>query len=163
MGLQKELGLTKPFRHSGHETLLNIVITSQMLIKEAQSLLNTCDLTVSQFNVLLMLKVQGVGGRLNQTQLGHLVVSKRSGVSGLIDRMEQAGLVKRVPDPEDRRVNLVEMTADGREKLERAEMPYIDRINTLTSVITAGEHNQLRAALEKIRLKTVQSDICQKS
>lgn len=157
MGLQNELGLTKPFRHSGHETLLNVVITSQLLLKEAQTLLNTYDLTVSQFNVLLMLKVQGVDGRLNQTQLGNLVVSKRSGVSGLIDRMEQAGLVKRVPDPEDRRVNLVEMTANGREKLEKAEQPYIERINELTSVITADEHHQLRSILEKIRLKTAQS------
>ena len=131
-----------------------------MLIKEVQSLLNNYELTVSQFNVLLMLKVQGVDGRLNQTQLGSLVVSKRSGVSGLIDRMEQAGLVKRVPDPEDRRVNLVEMTT-GRQGEARKErkMPYIELINTLTLVLTDDEPNQLRAALEKIRLKTAQSDI----
>lgn len=54
-------------------------------------------------------------GPMNQTQLAAALVLGRAATGSLVDRLEERGLVKRVPDPNDRRVWLVENTTLGSE------------------------------------------------
>jgi len=151
MSLYEEIGLYKPFIHKGHETLLNIVVTSTLLVKEAHKILRPAGLTEAQFNILLMLKGQTENGRLNQTELGKMLLVNRSNVTGLIDRMEKNELVKRFPDNEDRRVNLIQITGKGEDALKNAQKLYYKRIEELTSVLSENEDCNLRIILEKIR------------
>ena len=151
MSLHEELGLKKPFKHMGQVTLLNIIATSSLLISEGQNILSGFGLTLSQLNVLMMLKYQSENGRLNQTELGNMLLLKRSGLTGLVDRMEKAGLVRRIPDPDDRRVNLVEMTDEGKQLLDAAEAPYFSRIEQITQVLSEEDHAAISLILEKIR------------
>ena len=151
MSLYEEIGLYKPFIHKGHETLLNIVVTSTLLVKEAQQILRPAGLTDAQFNILMMLKGQTENGRLNQTELGKMLLVNRSNVTGLIDRMERDGLVERIPDPEDRRVNFVQITKTGETVLIKAQALYYERVKDIISGITPDEDNQLCETLRKIR------------
>jgi DNA-binding MarR family transcriptional regulator len=52
--------------------------------------------------------------------LSEAVVISKSGLTGLVDRMQREGLVERSPDPEDRRRVRVRLTADGAAAYERA-------------------------------------------
>lgn len=52
-------------------------------------------------------------GPMNQTQLAGALVLGRAATGSLVDQLEERGLVRRVPDPDDRRVWLVENTAHG--------------------------------------------------
>ena len=88
---------------------------------------------------------------MNQTELGTMLLVNRSNVTGLVDRMEQARLVKRIPDNDDRRVNLVEMTEAGEKILESAQVLYFKRIEEITSVLSSNEDNHLCKILERIR------------
>ena len=151
MSLKDEIGLSKPVKHKGHKTLLNIVVTSTLLVKEAQQILRPVGLTDAQFNVLMMLKAQSENGTLNQTELGTMLLVNRSNVTGLIDRMEKAGLVKRIPDNDDRRVNLIEITAAGEKILEKAQKLYFKRIEGITSILSSNEDTHLCRILERIR------------
>lgn len=151
MSLQDELGFLKPVKLKGHETLLNIIITANLLIKEAQQVLRPFGLTDAQFNILMMLETQSESGMLNQTELGHMLLVNRSNITGLVDRMEKAGWVRRIPDGEDRRVNLVEMTETGKKILESTKNVYIKRIEEVTSVLSNNEKKLLIEILEKIR------------
>ena len=151
MSLYEEIGFYRPFIHKGHETLLNIVVTSTLLVKEAQQILRPTGLTDAQFNILLMLNGQTENGRLNQTELGKMLLVNRSNVTGLIDRMEKNGLVKRFPDLVDRRVNLIQITGKGDDVLKNAQKLYYKRIEELTSVLSEDEDNNLRKILDKIR------------
>ena len=151
MRLYEEIGFKKPVKHKGHETLLNIVVTATLLVKETQQILRPVGLTDAQFNVLMMLKTQSEIGTLNQTELGTMLLVNRSNVTGLIDRMERTGLVKRIPDNDDRRVNLVEMTEAGEKILESAQALYFKRIGEITSVLSSNEDNHLCKILERIR------------
>jgi len=90
MGLQKELGLTNPFMHKGHETVLNIVLTGTLLAKEGNRILQPFGLTDAQFNVLMLLKYQASGGRINQTNLGNMMLVNRSNITGLIDQLDNS-------------------------------------------------------------------------
>ena len=151
MSLKDELGFLKPVKHKGHETLLNIIVTANLLIKEAQKLFRPYGLTDAQFDVLMILETQSENGTLNQTELGHMLLVNRSNVTGLVDRMEQAGWVRRMPDGEDRRINLVVMTEAGREILDSTKNVYIKRIEEITSVLSDNKKNLLIEMLEKIR------------
>lgn len=52
-------------------------------------------------------------GPMNQTQLAAALVLGRAATGSLVDQLEKRGLVQRAPDPDDRRVWLVENTAQG--------------------------------------------------
>ncbi|MCW2956086.1 MAG: putative MarR family transcriptional regulator [Thermoleophilia bacterium] len=49
-------------------------------------------------------------GRMTMTELGRRIPLSRAAVTTLTDRLERLGLVKRVPDPSDRRRILLEVT-----------------------------------------------------
>jgi DNA-binding MarR family transcriptional regulator len=151
MALQEEIGLYRPLRHQGQETLLNIIVTASLVFDEAHRLLSRYGLTESQLNVLMMLKFQSDDGRLNQTELGRMVLVKRSGLTGLIDRMETSGLVRRLSAPGDRRINLVEMTGKGRELLEKVQQPYFERIDEITCVLPENNQKNLCGLLATLR------------
>jgi DNA-binding MarR family transcriptional regulator len=151
MGLQNEIGFNKPVKHKGHETLLNIYVTATLLIKETQRLLRPFGLTDAQFDVLMMLGTQSENGTLNQTELSSVLLVNRSNITGLIDRMEQAGWVRRLSDSDDRRVNLIGMTEKGKALLEEAKTVYIRRVDEITSILSLDEKNHLCEVLERIR------------
>ena len=52
---------------------------------------------------------------IGQAALAALIGYDRATIGGVIDRLEQKGLVVRVPSPEDRRSNALALTATGRE------------------------------------------------
>ena len=58
--------------------------------------------------------------RLHHQVLAESVLLSRSGVTRLVDRMIEAELVVREPDPNDRRASYVAMTRKGKDTLRRA-------------------------------------------
>ena len=68
---------------------------------------------IAQYDVLLELNA-APGRRLRMQQLSDRVVLSRSRVSRVVDEMEQAALVRREPDPDDRRAAFAVITDDGR-------------------------------------------------
>ena len=151
MSLQYELCFLKPFKNLAHETLLNIVVTGTLLVKEGHRILLPFGITEAQFNVLMLLKHQTENGRMNQTMLGKMLLVNRSNVTGLIDRMEQVGWVRRTVDTGDRRVNQVKITESGHEILERAQKEYYTRIEEIMSVLSPEEREYLCRTLESVR------------
>jgi DNA-binding MarR family transcriptional regulator len=154
MSLQQELGLHHPIELPGHQLVLGLILTGEMLAKEGTRLLRPFKLTDSQFNVLMLLKFQAEeDGAVSQTRLGRMLLVNRSNVTGLVDRLEQAGLIERTSGSSDRRVKRVRLTAAGRDLLERAETSYYQRIGELTAGLGENELDQLCQALEKIRAR----------
>ncbi len=151
MTLQQELGLPHPISDVEHEAIMNIVLTGEMLAKEGQRMFRPLGLTDSQFNVLIILKHQADEEGITQTELGQRLLVNRSNVTGLVDRMEEAGWVKRTPVEGDRRVNKVQLTKSGRSLLERAETTYYERIHTVMHGLTGKDLSTLSAVLERVR------------
>ena len=59
-------------------------------------------------------------GPLRMGDLARAMSASNAGVSGLVDRMSERGLVVRTPSPDDRRVLVVDLTDAGREALTPA-------------------------------------------
>src|SRR5947209_19245342 len=65
-------------------------------------------LTVARYDVLMHLDM--AGGRLRLSDLAEAVVLSPSGLSKLLDRMQESGLVERQPDPDDARPTFAAIT-----------------------------------------------------
>jgi DNA-binding MarR family transcriptional regulator len=151
MSLHDELGYLNPFKHLEEETLLNVILTGTFMVKEGHRVLKPFKLTVAQFNILMLLKYQSENGLINQTRLGKMLLVNRANITGLIDRMEKAGLVRRLADSEDRRVNYVKMTDTGSEVLEKAHKEYFSRIEQIMAPLAEEECRLLNLLLERMR------------
>ncbi len=81
-------------------------------------------LTLSDYDVLVQL-AQAPGRRLRPVELARAVILTRSGVTRLVQGLERAGLVERVPSPDDGRGSLVHLTAEGRDVLRRASRTHL--------------------------------------
>jgi len=80
-------------------------------------------LSLRWYDVLLHLYAAPDRG-LAMRELGRAVVISKSGLTGLVDRMERAGLVARTPDPRDRRTIRVVLTPDGAAAYEAARVEH---------------------------------------
>ena len=56
------------------------------------------------------------GGRLSHKRLAERTGTAKSNITKLVDRLEASGLARRVPDPEDRRGVIAEITEEGRRR-----------------------------------------------
>ncbi len=151
MALKEELSLPKGIRDAEHEAVLNIVYTGELLAKEATRLLRDFGLTQTQLNVLMLLGGQSDDGCLGQTDLGRMLLVNRSNVTGLIDRMEEAGWVRRAAADEDRRVKVVCLTAEGRRLLDEATEAYFDRLSEVMSGLDESGCREICRLMERVR------------
>lgn len=79
------------------------------------------DLPLSWYDVLVHLQ-RAPDNRLRMQELAQAILLSKSGLTRLVDRMEQAGLVRRTACPSDRRGTFTELTSRGLDRL-RATAP----------------------------------------
>ena len=104
-------------------------------------------LPLSWYDVLLELE-HAPDHRLRMQELGRRAVLSRSRVSRIVDELEDAGgLVRRVPDPADRRGASAVLTAAGRSRMRRAAPAYLRGIEAnFTSRLSDDEIAVIRTA-----------------
>ncbi len=69
-----------------------------------------------------------------------------------LDRLEEAGLVRRLPDPDDRRGVVVELTEEGSKAWDQAASIQARKEAFFASALTKAEQQQLNALLRKLML-----------
>ena len=107
-------------------------------------------LPITWYDVLLELNA-AEGRRLTMSQLGEVAVVSRSRVSRVVDELVRAGLVERVPNPDDRRSAFARITPAGRARLRAAAPTYLAGIERhFTSHLTAAEAHAVATALERV-------------
>ena len=98
------------------ETIIYLVTESRRLSKEEAS---RYGVTATQLSVLKLLHEIG---DLSLGTLSKEIRAHNSTVTGIVDRMEAAGLVERVRSEEDRRVWIIRLSAGGKKVAERAKV-----------------------------------------
>jgi DNA-binding MarR family transcriptional regulator len=74
-----------------------------------------------------------------------------SNATGIVDRMEERGLVERVRVPDDRRVVLVRIAPTGMHALEEIEALKQDRLQAILGHLDTPQLDRLAAALDDVR------------
>ena len=86
----------------------------------------------------------------SQQAIGDAIQVPPSRMVGLVDELEQLGLVERRPHPSDRRVRALYLTAKGRETLERGREIAKAHERDLTKGMPAADRKRLTQYLQKI-------------
>jgi DNA-binding MarR family transcriptional regulator len=107
-------------------------------------------LSFGEYEVLAALVRSGPPHRLKPTELGHAIVLSSGAMTNRIDRLEAAGLVQRLPDPDDRRGTLVALTNKGRQVTDEALLAHVTNEERLLGALSARERRQLADLLRKL-------------
>jgi DNA-binding MarR family transcriptional regulator len=100
--------------------------------------------------VLTRLRYQGPPYRLSAGQLAEHMGLSSGAMTNRLDRLEEAGLVRRVPDPDDRRGVLVEPTEKGHAAWDRATGTAASREALVASVLSESEKEELHSLLRRL-------------
>jgi DNA-binding MarR family transcriptional regulator len=107
-------------------------------------------ISLAWYDVLLELNA-APDRRLRMQELGLRAVLSRTRVSRIVSELEAAGLVERVPDPDDGRATLATITPAGRDALRRAAPFYLAGIEAhFTRHLGEGEQRTIARALQRV-------------
>jgi DNA-binding MarR family transcriptional regulator len=90
-------------------------------------------------------------GDLPMSRMAEFLDVSLSNATGIVDRMEERGLVERVRVPDDRRVVLVRIAPGGIQALEEIEAVKQDRLQAILGHLDAQQLERLATALDDIR------------
>jgi DNA-binding MarR family transcriptional regulator len=110
----------------------------------------------------VLLKLSQAGGRLRMSDLADVAFLSRSGLTRIVDELEQVGHVCREPDDLDRRVLLATLTPLGRRRLAAAQRSHRAHVRELfLDQISPDQQRALaaswKAILDSIDRQTVRS------
>jgi DNA-binding MarR family transcriptional regulator len=154
--LQHELKKKRPFDSPHQEAAISIVRTSDRLQIRFARLFREHGLTPSQYNILRILR--GEGKPLPILEIASRTITVVPGITGLIDRLEQAGFVNRLRCEKDRRVIYVALTDQGVTVLAALDEPLAQLHRKLLGHLAPAELKTLIELLEKVRTQMAKDD-----
>jgi MarR family transcriptional regulator for hemolysin len=86
----------------------------------------------------------------NQAELAKQLGVDRTVMVYLVDDLERAGLVERLPDPNDRRSRLIRATEAGRDRLTAAQTAISAAESELLAALSDAEQKSLREMLREV-------------
>lgn len=138
------------FDLSSAEVLLNLFYTYDVVTGCSSKFLAEHGLAKSSFNILLNLRHGPAEGMLLH-DLGEVLLMTRANVTGLIDHLEEKGLVKRVIDASDRRGRFARITKKGEILLDEVAPLHFRRVHDRMMTLTSEERDTLVVLLRKLR------------
>jgi DNA-binding MarR family transcriptional regulator len=148
--LREELKQNKPFNSIEQEALLSVVRTSAQLMDRFELFLRPYGITATQYNVLRILRGSEPKG-LCRNELRDRMLTRMPDVTRLLDRMEEAGLVERTRDTEDRRMVTSRITKKASQLLATLDPLVADNEKTFFAGIDQSQIQTLISVLTSIR------------
>ncbi|MET7768875.1 MarR family transcriptional regulator [Nocardia sp. NPDC005366] len=110
---------------------------------EIEAVFTAHGLNRGEFDVLAALRRSGQPFELNPSVLADTLMLSRAGMTGRLDRLESAGLVRRSADAADRRAIRVALTAAGRELVDTVVTDHIENETRMLAVLDAADRREL--------------------
>jgi DNA-binding MarR family transcriptional regulator len=112
--------------------------------------LDDFDLSVGEWKALTHLLLDGPPHRKSPGKLAKWAELSSGAMTNRLDRLEEAGLVRRVPDPDDRRGVLVELTDAGKAAWEQSVSAQAEKESLIAAALSVQEKRQLNALLRRL-------------
>ena len=147
--LAHELKKRDPFESPQQEAIITLLRAADEYENRLVRLLRPYDLTPSQYNVLRILR--GEGQPLPCLEIASRLIQVVPAITGLIRRLEAAGLVTRARCDRDRRVVYIDLTAAAKSKLAELDQPIRDVHQELIGHLPEDDLTQLTRLLQQAR------------
>lgn len=118
--LQQELRQNRPFISRAHELTIGLLRTAAVVRRELDAGLEGSGLSGAQYNVLRILRGAGPDG-LPTLAVRERLIDAAPGVTRLVEKLSQAGLVARERTERDRRQVICRLTPAGHEMLAKVD------------------------------------------
>jgi DNA-binding MarR family transcriptional regulator len=146
----EEIRQSRPLGSAGHEALLGIFRTSDLLHREINRVIEPHGISGQQYNVLRILRGAGEKG-LPTLEVAGRLLEQTPGITRLLDRLEKKKLIRRQRCAEDRRQVLCWITPGGRELLAGLDGPVKELDRKLLKMLTVKELRSLVELLDRVR------------
>ncbi len=134
--------------HLAGQIVVTLLRVEGHLARSGEEVLERFGLSLPKFDVAMSLWISGTP--LQMHELAERLLRPASNLTGLVDRLERDGLVRRLADPEDRRVTLVEITPEGVARVKGA-LPVLNQsARRLIRSLDAEERQRLLHLLAKL-------------
>lgn len=120
---------------------------ARLLIRRGEVQFNALGLAIAQVPVLAALKD---GHSLTQKELARLALTEQPTMAQLLGRMERDGLIRRTPDPEDKRSSLISLTPAALKKLPVARAILLEGNGNALKGFTDREIATLSRLLRRV-------------
>jgi len=138
---------------SGLAIVNRIWMLSKLIRSSTRKVLRPMDLEMWEFEVLSALRRQGAPYELPPSVLAKMSMLTTGAMTNRIDRLEERGLVKRKPDPEDRRALYVVLTQKGVKLIEEAVEIRAREAARIVSCLKEADRSKLGHLLRKLVLE----------
>jgi DNA-binding MarR family transcriptional regulator len=128
----------------------SVMRAQQVVLAAVDGALRPFGLTFARYEGLVLL-LHSRRGVLPLGKMGQRLMIHPTSVTNIIDRLEQQGLVRRLPHPTDGRTTLAELTDQGRSLAKRATRAVNDVAFGLGG-LSQGDLEQLTRIIRKLRL-----------
>lgn len=130
------------------EVIGRITRVSALIQRELERVFALHGLTGGDFDVLATLRRSE--GPLTPGELSHSTMVTTGGMTKRLDRLEALDLIRRQPDPNDRRGRLIALTDEGRALIDRAVEAHLQNEERLLADLPAAKRDQLVALLREL-------------
>jgi len=129
------------------QVLSRISRLARHLDRERRSAFAAHDLESWEFDVLAALRRQGAPYELSPGALLRATLVTSGTMTNRIDRLKAKGLVRRRPDPQDKRGALVTLTASGQSRVDATLADLLEKEQTLLAGLPAASRDTLAGLL----------------
>ncbi len=129
---------------------LRLARCRNLMMKEMRRSVEQWNLTLPQFDVLAELARAPETG-FTFIELSRLLLVTSGNLTGIIDRLENEGLVKRVPEPTDRRVTRMMLTPRGKAVIDDILPRHADDVVEMLSIMPRERLGELNDLLGQLR------------
>ena len=147
--LQQELKKRGPFASLEQEAMLAIMRTSDLLENRLGRLLRDYGLTLSQYNVLRILR--GEGKPLPCLEVAERMIQVVPAITRVVDQLLNQGLISKMQSAEDRRVFLVALKPAARRLLDKLDAPVLELHASLFASVNKTQQKTLIRILQAVR------------
>lgn len=138
------------------ELILNFLYTYDVLATHFAKRIGAYGLSLSAFNVLMILSRSDKKG-LKQHDLSRLMLVSRANITGLVDSLVRRNLVARAYDRKDRRVCMARITAQGEAVLEALLPSHYEEIARVVETIGPADKARMSQLLTGIRERIIET------
>ncbi|MEA2172450.1 MAG: MarR family transcriptional regulator, negative regulator of the multidrug operon emrRAB [Blastocatellia bacterium] len=146
----------REFHWPSMELLFNFVYTYDVIESKLARRLGAHGLSLSAFNVLMILSRSGPEGCALH-ELSKLLVVSRANITGLVRCLVEKRLIERVEDERDRRVRIARITVKGEKLLEKVLPGYYLMVREMLGRVSRDENRMLNNLLSRMRKSVQQS------
>lgn len=148
--VQREIKQSRPFRSTAQEATIALLRTASVVHRVFARVLEPWALSLAQYNALRIIRGAGAGG-IPTLSIRERMVEEGTTITRILDKLEDAGLVRRERSFPDRRQVLCYATDAGRKLLDTLDPQMDSTDEEVVAVLNETQLEQFIELLDEVR------------